>query len=97
MTKPFTRDDNPFEAVAFQEFLREFGDLISVRAKVQDYEFGLVATVLGDLFFRRLDAGEINRWHRTVRAAHYYLDTGALKRTRESCESSVSLTTFRKP
>jgi hypothetical protein len=91
MTKPFTRDDNPFEAVAFQEFLREFGDLISVRAKVEDYEFSLVSTVLGNLFFRRLDASERNRWHRTVRAAHHYLDMGALKRTRESCESYVRI------
>jgi len=91
MTKPFTPEDNPLEAVAFQEFLREFGDLISVRAKVEDYELTLVATVLGNLFFRHLDSDERKRWHRTVRAAHYYLDRGALKRTRESCESYVRI------
>jgi hypothetical protein len=80
---------NPLEAIAIPELQRQFGDLLSVRAEVGDYEYGLVASILSNLFLGRLDAAERQRFDRTVRAAHYYLDRGALKRTRESCEAYV--------
>jgi hypothetical protein len=80
---------NPFEAIAFPELMRQFGDLLSVRAEVGDYEYGLVAAILSEVFLGQLDAAERERFDRTVRAAHYYLDHGALKRVRESCEAYV--------
>ena len=78
---------NPIETIAIPELQRQFGDLLSVRADVGDYEYGMVASILGNLFLRNLDPAERQRFDRTVRAAHYYLDHGALKRTRESCEA----------
>jgi hypothetical protein len=46
---------------------------------------------LGNIFLGQVGRQERERWERTVRAAHYYLDRGALKRTRESCESYVRI------
>ena len=80
---------NPLEAIAIVELQRQFGDLLSVRAEVGDYEYGMVASILGNLFLGAIDPSERQRFDRTVRAAHHYLDYGALKRTRESCEAYV--------
>jgi hypothetical protein len=83
---------NPLEAIAIPELKRQFGDLLSIRAQVGDFEYGLVASILGNvLLFGQLQSAERQRWERTVRAAHYYLDRGALKRQRESCESYVRI------
>jgi len=82
---------NPIESIAIPELRRHFGDLLSVRAEVGDFEYGLVASMLGNVLFGNFDLDERNRWERTVRAAHYYLDRGALKRTRESCEAYVRI------
>ena len=78
---------NPLETVAIVELRQQFGDLLSVRAEVGDYEYGMVASILGNLLLGGLDKSERQRFDRTVRAAHYYLDRGALKRSRESCEA----------
>jgi hypothetical protein len=78
---------NPFEAVAGVELQRQFGDLLSVRAKMSDLEYGLVASMLANIFALQLSREDRKRWEQTVRAAHYYLDQGALKRTREICQS----------
>lgn len=80
---------NPLETVAIPELQRRYGDLLSVRAQVGDYECGMVASTLGNLFLGNLEPSERRRFDQTVRAAHYYLDRGALKRTRESCEAYV--------
>jgi hypothetical protein len=80
---------NPLEPIAMVELQRQFGDLLSVRAEVGDYEYGMVASVLGNLFLGKIDPTERQRFDRTVRAAHHYLDHGALKRTRESCQAYV--------
>jgi hypothetical protein len=78
---------NPLEAVAGVELQRQFGDLLSVRAKMSDLEYGLVASMLANIFALQLSREDRKRWEQTVRAAHYYLDQGALKRTREICQS----------
>jgi hypothetical protein len=78
---------NPFEIVAGVELQRQFGDLLSVRAKMSDLEYGLVASMLANMFVLQLSAEDRKRWEQTVRAAHYYLDRGALKRTSEICQS----------
>lgn len=82
---------NPIEAIAGPELARQFGDLLSSRAEMFDFEYGLVASMLGNIFRGQVGRQERERWERTVRAAHYYLDRGALKRTRESCESYVRI------
>lgn len=78
---------NPFEPIAMGELQRNFGDLLSIRADVGDYEYGMVASITGNLLLANIGSSERERFERTVRAAHYYLDQGALKRTRESCEA----------
>lgn len=78
---------NPFKMVAGAELQRQFGDLLSVRAKMSDLEYGLVASMLANMFVLQLSADDRKRWEQTVRAAHYYLDSGALKRTSEICQS----------
>jgi hypothetical protein len=78
---------NPFEIVAGVELQRQFGDLLTYRAKMSDLEYGLVASMLANMFVLQLSAEDRRRWEQTVRAAHYYLDRGALKRTSEICQS----------
>jgi hypothetical protein len=80
---------NPLESIAIPELSRQFGDLLSIRAQVGDFEYGVVASILANVLLGKLPADERKRWERTVRAAHYYLDHGALKRTKESCEAYV--------
>jgi hypothetical protein len=82
---------NPIEAIAIAELQRQYSDLLSVRASVGDFEHGLVASLLANRFFQRSEPAENKLWEQTVRAAHYYLDRGALKRQRESCESFVRI------
>lgn len=78
---------SPFEDFAFPEFKREFGDLFSVRAEVGDYEYSMIAGVMSNLCFVQFEEGDHPHFHKTVRAAHYYLDHGALKRPRDVCEA----------
>src|SRR6266404_1240281 len=82
---------NPIEAIAGPALARQFGDLLGSRAEIFDFEYGLVASMLGNIFLAQVGRQEGERWERNVRAAHYYLDRGALKRTRESCESCVRI------
>lgn len=81
----------PFETLAFPNFKRTFGDLLSVRAEVTEYEYTFVTSIYSQLFFFRLEPGDTDRWRKTVRAAHYYLDHGALKNTRTVCEAYMRI------
>lgn len=78
---------SPFEDVAFPEFQRQFGDLFSVRADVGDYEYSMIVGVMSNLSLLRLDKADRLHCDKTVRAAHYYLDHGALKCPRDVCEA----------
>lgn len=78
---------SPFEAFVFPEFKRKFGDLFSVRAEVGDYEYNMVVNIMSNLILLHLERDDRLHLERTVRAAHHYLDHGALKRPREVCES----------
>jgi hypothetical protein len=77
----------PFQELAFPEFKREFGDLFSVRAQVEDYEHGMIEGVMSDLFLMHLESADRSHWAKTVRAAHYYLDRGAINDGRAVCEA----------
>jgi hypothetical protein len=97
MTRQFS---NPFAIVGGVELQRQFGDLLSVRAKMSDLEYGLVASMLANMFELQLSVEDRKRWEQTVRAAHYYLEVGRLKalaqfadHTRESMISSLALST----
>jgi hypothetical protein len=81
----------PFEDLAFPNFRREFGDLFSVRAEVTDYEAGFVMSIYSQLWLMHIEREERARWSRTVRAAHHYLDQGALKDTRAVAEAFMRI------
>lgn len=85
------KNSPPFQDLAFPEFKRQFGDLFSVRARVEDYEYGMVVGVMNSLFLMNLEPGDHKHWERTVRAAHYYLDRGALKSARAVSEAYMRI------
>jgi hypothetical protein len=82
---------SPFEDIAFPELQRQFGDLFSVRAQVEEYEYSMIISLLGNLHFARLEQGDHPHFSKTVRAAHFYLDQGALKRPRDVCEAYIRI------
>src|ERR1700730_10500943 len=85
-----TEPRNPFADLAIPEFRRQFGDLLSVRASFGDLECGLIIGVMSNMMLSRYD-GDSAKWEQIARAAHHFLDHGALKRTRESCEAFIKI------
>jgi len=79
-------DRSPMAAIAFNEFQKTFGDLFSVRAQVSDFERVVIESVYEKIFFR----GDKKVWERRVRAAHYFLDHGALKSSKSVAEAFLN-------
>lgn len=67
---------SPMRAVAMNQFVEEFGKLLSVRAELTQFEQTLIEGVYEQIFFVRERKDE---WDRRVRAAFYILDQGHLK------------------
>lgn len=81
----------PFEDLAFPTFAREFHELFSVRTEPSDYEYLFVTSIYSQLFLMQVEKEERARWNKTVRAAHHYLDHGALKSARAVSEAFMRI------
>jgi len=61
--------------LAIPQFMEEFGDLLSVRADITEFERSLIGGVYEQIYFVREQTYE---WTRRVRAAFHFLDQGHL-------------------
>ena len=62
--------------LAMNQFVEEFGELLSVRAEVTFFERSLIEATYEQIWFVRERKDE---WARRVRAAFHFLDQGALE------------------
>jgi hypothetical protein len=79
-------DRSPMAVIAFNEFQKTFKDLFSVRAQVSDFEKIVIESVYEKLFHRKNNM----EWERRVRAAHHFLDHGALKSPKSVAEAFLN-------
>src|SRR3954465_14608767 len=79
---PFDR--SPMRMLAMKQFSEQFGDLLSVRASVGEYERLMVEHVYEHLFF--LERSTKQAWDRRVRAAYHFLDRGSMENPRGVAE-----------
>jgi hypothetical protein len=68
---------SPMRMLAMKQFTEMFGDLLGVRASVGDHERVMIEHVYEQMFFQ--DAEAKGAWAQRVRAAHHFLDRGALE------------------
>jgi hypothetical protein len=79
-------DRSPMAVIAFNEFQKTFENLFSVRAQVSDFERIVIESVYEKLFLRK----DSKEWERRVRAAHHFLDHGALKSPKSVAEAFLN-------
>src|SRR5688572_15112411 len=68
---------SPMRMLAMKQFTEMFGDLLGVRASVGDHERVMIEHVYEQMFFQEAEAK--GAWVQRVRAAHHFLDRGALE------------------
>jgi hypothetical protein len=69
--------------VAIPQFMEEFGDLLSVRAEVTEFERSLIEGVYEQIYLVR---EQKHQWTRRVRAAFHFLDQGHLNSPKSVAE-----------
>ncbi len=75
------QDRSPMRMIALYRLNEEFGDLLSVRAKISDSEREIIEGTFDLLWLdkERLIKYGYKNWQKTVRATHYFLDRAAIQ------------------
>lgn len=68
----------PISRLAITEFKRQFGDLFSVKAEIDDFERSLIENTYELMWVNKYPKSNHKEWEKTVRASFSFLDKGFL-------------------
>lgn len=87
-------DRSPMRILALNQFVQNFGDLVSVRAKTRHLEKSLIEGTYEIIW---LDSDSLPKgmdWHKTTRAAFHFLDRGFLIEPQKVSEAFVQVAEY---